>query len=173
MSQQDTEEDAQPIDTTDAEDAQLLLADPDDYHRAQRLKEIHDARRQAAKARREAADKYDDIRHPEDRRNRQHAYLGRRVHQYGIELEPLIDATNVDTEWPDNLPWLTFADYLDSMGYVPGDCPAAISGRKAPEDGKTYPTEGKFTTIVYRYLNRVLAEVRPIIEEDTDTKWEV
>ena len=167
-------EDAEPVDTTTEEDAQLLLADPDDYHRAQRLKEIHEARRKAAEARRTAADKYQDVRRVENRRNQRHAYVARHVHQYAIELEPLIDAADgLDAEWPDTLPWPTFPAYLDSMGYVPGDCPAAVVGDTRPEEGKSYPAEGRCSTTVYRYLNRVLAEVRPIIEEDDSDEWEV
>lgn len=162
-------EDAEPVGTTDGEDAQLLLADPDDYHRAQRLREIHKARRKANQARREAQDKFNDVRHTH-RRNHRAAHVAKHVHQYAVELEPLIRATDGTAQWRDELPWDTFDDYMDRLGYVKHNSPAALGDK---EKGRTYPPMTEYTIKVMRWLNRRLADIEPIIQEDKNDSWEI
>jgi hypothetical protein len=99
-----TDTESEPIDTTDAEDAQLLLADPDDYHRSQRLKQIHDARRKV----------HDTTHQSNDIREVKNAVV-----LYGIELLPLIRDTDFDTSLPDGLAWDSIGGYITRHGEVP------------------------------------------------------
>jgi hypothetical protein len=102
-----TDTDPEPLDTTDADDAQLLLADPDDYHRAQRLREIHQARRQV-----HTAINADGGTDTTDVRNA--------TVLYALEVLPLIHGTDFDTDLPDALPWDSIERYVDAFGTYDG-----------------------------------------------------
>lgn len=155
----DESENTEPIDSTETEDAKILLADPGDYHRAQRLKEIHGARNQVRNVRQEGRDAMN---------NKIPYKLQSAVHEYALELEPIVNQITLDTNWPKAAPWDSFDEYCDLLG-------------QSIEEHQGNPElNAEFTTatineslIVYRYLNNVLAEIRPIIEEDDSDEWEV
>jgi len=143
----------EPIDTTDTEDAQLLLADPDDYHQAQRLREIHQARQQVHKTLREI-DRYTTSKaHQKQRRA-----LADAVAAYTAELEPLITATDYDDSVAHG-PWETLRQYTTMLGSHPD----------ADEDTPTYQVH----MLIFQQANQFLAEVKPLITEDETTEWEV
>lgn len=149
------EPEPEPVDTTDKEDAQVLLADPEDYHHTQRLREIHDARRNVHKTLRQTEGYV-----PEEKHIAQRARLCIAVTAYITELEPLFDATDAEQTLPDNLPWTDLSEYATTMGAWGKD----DKRKKAPYE---------CSTLVFREANRFLAEVKPLIEEEETKEWEV
>lgn len=89
------------------------VVDPEDYNRNQRFKEIHEARRRVS-------DFVAGIESPEfDRHNREQATkLAHLVALYILELEPLIDNSDIDRGEmiPDNLPCSSLSDYAHTLG---------------------------------------------------------
>lgn len=149
----DAEREGLEIDTTDAEDAAVMLADPDDYHDAQRLREIHQARRRVAKGLEEA-----DRRKDGKVENSQTRKLGDVLAIYVMELLPICERAGLDTTLRDRSPWEDLEDYADSLG--------------------THPKEGTVPTLrahgwTYRKCNALLAEIKPLIVEDDTNEWEV
>jgi hypothetical protein len=134
--------DPEPVDTTDAEDAEILLADPDDYHQTQRLREIHEARRNVHKSLRGKDIEPHEIQYA--------------VAAYGVELQPLMRKVEFNTDLPDTLPWDDIDAYLDRFG-----------GHNEPTNYVNYHT------FVFRRLNALLADVKPLLEEDDTDEWEV
>lgn len=150
-------EDPEQIDTTDAEDAELLLADPEDYHRAQRLKEIHDARKQV----------HDIIRNYGqigDEKSYEHARmaLSNAITMYIAELEPLIEDAGAEVSLPDKYPWKDVHEFANRNGKLPSD--HKIDAKYIPKPNATE---------VFRICNRFLADVKPLLTEDETTEWEV
>lgn len=136
------------------------IKDPGEYALRRRLEQILDARERVVQARNEAHEKYEDVRNREDRENLAHGHVAQAVHEYACEVEALIAQQNeIETDWPEDTLWGDLTDYINAMGYVPGDCPAAVTGRERPDTEKRYPPESRFSLVVYRYLNRVLAEM--------------
>lgn len=151
------EPEPQPIDTTDKKDAQVLLADPDDYHRTQRLREIHDARRNVHKLLRKTDGFTTTSAHKE-----QKARLSFAVTAYITELEPLFGATDADTSLGDNLPWEDLSMYATMMGSRP------------TEDGtNTEYAPYEWSLYVFRQANQFLSEVKPLLTEEKTKEWEV
>lgn len=151
MSQPEPEPDAEEIeDVPDTE-----LQDPDDYHRRQRLKEIHQRRQQVHKV-------IDDIDRyaSEGDHNRQKKALIDAVIGYITELEPLIQKTEASPELVDRLPWDDVSQYADKIGTW-------------KEDGKVQEGNYAHHIKVFRACNQYLAEIRPLIEEDDTDEWEV
>lgn len=143
-----------PKDNKEIEKEELTvdLNDPDDYHRRQRLKEIHDTRRHVHKALRKL-----DSHGARREIDNQHFKLRNAVALYAIELEPLIkQLDDFDTSLPDPLPWDSIGEYTDLLGYQ-----------------KTKRGSINAHTIVFQRLNKALAEVKPLIEEDDSDEWEV
>lgn len=159
MSQHDTNTDTEPFDTTTAEDAQLLLADPDDYHRAQRLRDIHAARRDVRRVLNEIVRYVSDSDH-----HRQQLNLSDAVTAYISELEPLIEATDYDDSL-ERGPWDNLRHYADLMGRYPED--ARDSRQKNQQAGY------EVSTYIYRQCNSFLAEVKPLMEPEDNDTWEV
>jgi hypothetical protein len=144
---------AQPLEDVDQDEAQLLLADPEDYHEAQRLREIHEARREV----RTVLTGLDTYTETSEHRSQKGA-LAAAITAYIAELEPLIVATGYDDSLRDGLPWRNLRAFADAMGFVPEE-----NGRPG------YNVQ----MAVFREANSFLAEVKPLLEEeDTDT-WEV
>jgi hypothetical protein len=139
-------------DDHDEEPPGTTLADPDDYHRRQRLKEIHQRRQRVVKV-------LDDM-DPwtgSDEHNRQQLNLAHAVALYVAELEPVAERTDESIELRDALPWDDAAEYADKMGY----------------HGEQEIPGYQQSNAVYRACNRFLADVKPLIEPDEQTEWEV
>jgi len=145
-------------DTEEIEDEpEIELQDPDDYHRRQRLKEIH-------KARQKVAEKVGDLdvneKHPKRIRTYTITKLNHTVAMYVNELLPLIehvDVTEEDISLPDTCFHDDIIEYAQYMGMG--------------EDGG--PVNPTHSMEVYRTCNRILADVKPLIEEDDSDEWEV
>lgn len=145
----------EPIDTTDSEDADILLADPEDYHRTQRLREIHEARRTVHEVLREI-----DAYTGRSEHNSQKGKLAHAVTAYITELEPLIHQADVDETLPEGYPWDTLSEYADMMGYHEKDGGGEIAGYHR-------------TMFVFRRANTILSEIKPLLTEEETREWEV
>jgi len=150
-----TDTDAQEI--ANEQEQETSLTDPDDYHRKQRLKEIHQARQEVAKkvgdldvdSSKVGAISFVTIQE-----------LGHAVSMYVNELLPLIETADIDDEMlslPDACHHDDVVGFAMSMGIV--------------EDGR--PAKPPHSLEVYRRCNAILAEIKPLIEEDENTEWEV
>lgn len=137
----------------DPEDDELLLADPDDYHQAQRLREIHDARRHVHKVIRNIERWSVSKRHAKQQRNLTDAVIA-----YYTELEPLIRRSNTKIKLPHDFPFDTADQFATTLG-------------THPEEGQ--PAGYNESQLVFRKLNQFLAEVKPLIEQDDTDEWEV
>jgi len=151
----DAEPDAEPVDTTDTEDAEILLADPDDYHETQRLREIHEARREVLEQARNM-----DIN--EKSGSGIYVYslteLSHTVAMYVNEVLPLMRQSGTDPpELPDACEHDTVFDFAASMGMDSDGSPAP-------------PTH---SLAAFRACNEFLADVKPLITEDDTDEWEV
>ena len=149
MSQHDTAD-------RDDRDEQPELSDPDDYHRKQRLKEIHQRRRQVAKQ----LDQMEPYTN-KDGHGQQKRKLANAVSLYIAELEPIEKRTDAEIELRDKLVWPDATDYADKMGYIPKD---------DENDGIAGYEESH---AVYRACNEFLAKVKPLIEEQENAEWEI
>jgi hypothetical protein len=153
MSQPEPEPDTAE-DTTEEDHPNVELTDPDDYHRKQRLKEIHKRRQQVNKI-------LDDIDrwNKSDEHSRQKLALADGVTAYIGELEPMIMHTEEEPRLPDAMPWESVHEYADLMGSTP----------KNEDTDSHYVHHFR----VFRACNRYLARVKPLIEEDDENEWEV
>jgi hypothetical protein len=134
---------------------EIDLADPDDYHRRQRLKEIHKCRQRVHKTL-DSTDRYTRLSEHKKQTNS----LIDAVALYIAELEPLIERTEASPELPESIPWDTVTEYADKLGsYM--------------DDGQHEKAHYAHSLKVFRACNRYLAEVRPIIEENDTDEWEV
>jgi hypothetical protein len=146
--------DAEPLEEIDEDEAELMIVDPEEYHESQRLREIHQARQKVTKALTEFDPYTIDEEH-----NRQRGKLAYAVTAYYAELEPLIRASNTESvELRDVLPWDTAGEYATCMG-------------NDPSEGKTVGYEA--SVLVFRRLNQFLADVKPLIQPEESTEWEV
>lgn len=152
MPEQTPEPDTEEIE----EEPSQELQDPDDYHRRQRLKQIHKRREQVHKTI-DGMDFYTK----QDEHNRNQTKLGIVVTTYIAELEPLIDKTEASPELPDGLPWDDVTDFANRNGAYYDD------------DGNHQTPSYEACTIVFRACNKYLADVKPLIEEDDSDEWEV
>jgi hypothetical protein len=147
----------QEPDTDTEDEPEIQLADPDDYHRTQRLKEIHKARRRVTE---KVADLDVNRRHPSKIKTYSITELNHTVAMYINELIPLIehaDVTQEDISLPDTCAHDDVIQYARGMGMG--------------EDGG--PVSPAHSMEVYRTCNRILADVKPLIEEDDSDEWEV
>lgn len=152
--------DPDPEDTEEEPD--IELADPDDYHRRQRLKEIHQARQRVHKV----MDSFEDTQYISEGRQ-QRRELAYAVSMYVTELEPLIDDLDADVSLPDHWPWNDILQFADALGHYPKDS-------NPPEKPDKLKYQAKRDTIqVFRICNRVLADVKPLITDDETDEWEV
>lgn len=132
-------------DDTTTEEPPLELADPDDYHRSQRLKTIHQRRRKVHKV-------ADEINNETDYDGRviQKRNLAQAVTSYYTEIEPLLRASEVTLDLPEKFFWRNVTHYADSVGYDYEDEHIASTAE---------------TMLVFRRLNQFLADVKPMITE--------
>lgn len=145
--------DGEPVESVDSEEAEVLLADPDDYHRSQRLREIHKARRQVHDCFTSMETYTSGNTHSNQRGELAHA-----VSAYLIELLPIFRQTDTDTSLPDKLPWRSFNDYVTTTGFNP-----------TTDEYGTYQD----AMIVFETANQRFAEVKPLVEPDESDEWEI
>jgi hypothetical protein len=145
--------DGEPIEELDGEEGATILADPDDYHEAQRLREIHEARRHVHKVHR-------DLDHYTASKNhtRQRASLAGAVSAYIYELLPLLKAADVDISLPDGMPWPDLEHFAVAGGSIPDE-----------NDYAGY----KMSMAVFNQTNGALAELKPLISEEENDTWDV
>lgn len=149
------------VEEIDADEVQLLVNDPDDYHETQRLREIHEARREVHKTLRDI-DRYA----PHKDHCRQRMALADAVTAYITELEPLIRAT----DWEDELDeshWGSLSGFATVMGRLPEPVDSANSR------GQYHTASYEASMYIFRQANQFLDEVKPLVEEETKTEWEV
>lgn len=156
MSNTDTDPDPEPVESTDRKDADVLLADPEDYHNAQRLREIHEARRNVHTVLNEI-EMYTSSKDHIEQKHR----LANAVAAYLAELEPLVHQTDHDLEYEDDtLPWDSALEYASTLGQYNEDGDLEVVGY----------TRSMHT---FQMANQFLAEVKPLITEDDTDEWEV
>lgn len=143
----------QEVGTVDGEEAQLLVNDPDDYHETQRLREIHEARRDV-RTTLKGIERYAT----EAEHNRQQMALADAVTFYISELEELMDATDYDDSLPEMVPWPHLRAYADVMG------------RNTDTDEVAGYEHSMF---VFRRANKFLASVKPLVTEEEENEWTV
>lgn len=145
--------DVEPLEETDDGEAEMIVVDPEEYHESQRLREIHQARRQVTNVLQET----ETIAKTADHR-RQKGSLAFAVSAYYAELQPLIIATDASPlELPDELPWDVVGEY------------AAAMGRNDEGERAAY----EVSMFIFRQLNQFLADVKPLIKPNESTEWEV
>jgi hypothetical protein len=81
---------------------------------------------------------------------------------YVTELEPLIGDTDADVSLPDHYPWDGALQFADALGMIPEDAEKDLTYSPRPNSIE-----------IFRICNRVLADVKPLIEEDENNEWEV
>jgi len=145
--------DRETVETTDSDDAEVMLADPDDYHQAQRLREIHQARREVHNVF-TSIDTWTD----DDTHNNQRGKLSHAVTAYLVELQPVLRQADVDTSFPHHLPWDSFAEYVTATGIRRDD--GEYAGYQA-------------SMAVFELANKRFAKVKPLVEPDDADEWEV
>lgn len=145
-------------DTEAEEEPDIELTDPDDYHRRQRLKEIHKARQRVHKV----VDNFDRAEYLKEGK-KQRRDLAYAVSMYVSELEPLIHDLDADVSLPNRYPWDTALEYADSLGHVPDDY----------ERTQCNYSPRRNSIEVFRICNSVLADVKPLITDDDSNEWEV
>jgi hypothetical protein len=148
--------DPERVDSTDTEDAEILLADPEDYHEAQRLREIHEARQRVA------SEVHDlDVTGRGDVSWESVTKLANAVAVYGEEILALRKQMDQDPiELPEGATHDTVEDFAIAMGMTTGT------------DG-SQPVGPAHSMAVYRACNDFLASVKPLITEDETNEWEV
>lgn len=145
--------DGEPVESVDSDEAEVLLADPDDYHRSQRLREIHKARRQVHDCFTSMETYTSGNTHSNQRGELAHA-----VSAYLIELLPIFRQTDTDTSLPEPLPWPDFKNYTTTTGY-----------RTDNDEYCGYQA----SMMVFETANQRFAEVKPLVEPDESDEWEI
>jgi hypothetical protein len=141
-----------PVGQVDAEEVELHVTDPDDYHETQRLREIHDARKEVRTTLREL-DRYAT---PEEH-HKQKLSLCDAVAFYIAELEELIHATGHDDSL-EGTPWDSLRQYTTMMG-------------ANPETNE--PASYEASIFIFRQANNFLAEAKPLVTEQDENEWTV
>jgi hypothetical protein len=148
-----SEPEPEPVETTDGDEAEVMLADPDDYHQAQRLREIHKARREVHNVFTDI-DTYTD----ENTHNNQRGRLAHAVTAYLVELQPIFRQADVDTSLPNKAGWPNFQSFITATGYKPG-----------LDEYASYQA----AMSVFEIANQRFAEVKPLVEPDETDEWEI
>lgn len=159
-----TTDDPEPVDTERT--AQILLDDPDDYHQTQRLREIHDTRRYVMRVLSEASMRGDN----QDTRKR----LAYAVAGYTAELEPLFNQSDKNDDLPKSLPWETVAEFTAKLGRKATQSNTTTTFKRGNDSQPNKPQYGSVeeTMAVFRKANDLLAEVKPLVDGESD-EWEV
>lgn len=145
--------DTEPVESTDDGDGELLVVDPEDYHEAQRLREIHEARREVQRTAREI-----DTYVTEDEHSKQRGALAMAVTAYIYELLPLMRQVDYDDNLVDGMAWDSLEEY------------ALVSGGLPEEGGRA---RYEVSMRVFGRANEFLSEVKPLIQEQENDTWEV
>jgi hypothetical protein len=174
----DTTDTDAPTMTSDDDAPELHFADPDDYHRTRRLKQIHQAR-EAVRRRR---DDYNAAENKTQQGIRLQRLAGA-VTAYVDELLPLLEASDADDPLtptdndldndrnphrvaiPDK--WVSLHTYATVRGCLPKDHP------KQSSFVNTAAAVPQAHIAVFRAANALLADLRPMIEEEETDEWEV
>jgi hypothetical protein len=151
----DTEEGVE-IEANDAEDKAVMLADPDDYHRSQRLRTIHERRRNVHKV----LDDIDRFATANTHTNQKQA-LADAVSAYILEVETVLEDADVDADLPENPYWDSVGDYAKKLGTY------------TDEDGDQQTAPYPSSMRIFREVNTAFSKVKPLIEEDDNDEWEV
>jgi hypothetical protein len=153
-----TEAEAQreEIAAEDAEDKEALLTDPDEYHRSQRLRTIHERRRNVHKV-------LDDIDRfaTANTHTKQKQALADAVSAYILEVETVLEDADVTAELPENTAWDSVVDYAKNLG--------AYTDEDGDQQTAPYPSSMR----IFREVNTAFSTVKPLIEEDDNDEWEV
>lgn len=141
------------------DDRQIVVEDTDDYNQAQRLKEIHQARREVRKAQKELTrGKANRSEHKES-----HERFAATVAFYGHELLPLMEDTEWERELPEEAPYPSVRAFLKTAPMVP-------PGKK---DEWPYIPE-QVALGVFHHLNQFVREIGLGADfEDSADEWEV
>ena len=127
------------------------LIDAEDFHRKQRLKEIHDARQEVAKAVHEMEI---DNTHPGVLQSEVQR-LGQNLAIYVQELVPLIETAGIDpsyVELPEGHHHANIREFANTMGYATVDGGVSLAELMQ----------------VYEQANMILAELKPLIDSTED-----
>jgi hypothetical protein len=141
--------------TVEAEVSEVL--DPEDYNQNQRLKQIHEARRDVRKALREVTNGRAAVKdHIET-----HRRLAEAVAFYGHELAPLMDEVGYEGELPDGAPVESVYKFVMMMGRI------------EPMIDEDYVPK-HVTMVVYKELSKFAREHGLGVSlADSDDEWEV
>jgi len=148
-----SEHDGEPIESVNDDEANVLLADPDDYHQSQRLREIHSARRKVHEVFTSMDTYTADTEH-----NNQRGRLAHAVTAYVVELLPIFRQTEVSTALPPKLEWDTLGEYVTTTGYD-----------RTADEYAGYQA----SMFVFEQANQRFAEVKPLVEPDETDEWEI
>jgi hypothetical protein len=149
--------DRESVETTGTEEAEVFLADPDDYHQSRRLKEIHTAREHVHKQVRtmDVPDEGDGSLY-----KREVQELSQAVAMYAAELLPLAYQLGMDEAGEIDLPDRHCHDHL-----------AETASRMGM--GNDGPMSRNECMAAFRLCNSILGAVKPMIEKDESNEWEV
>lgn len=135
------------------DDDEVALTDPDDYHRSQRLREIHKARRTVHNTF-TSIDTWTD----ENTHNNQQGRLAHAITAYVVEILPILRQTNTPTGLPNELPWNTFGEFVTTTGYDPHN-----------DEYASYQE----AMMVFEFANQKFADIKPLVQPDEADEWEI
>jgi len=149
-------EGAVEIEPEDAEDQEVLLADPDDYHRAQRLRTIHERRRRVHKVMDEI-DRYTST----GQHNNQKRALADAVVAYIAEVETVLRDADIEVELPEKYPFESPDHFATNLGAY------------TDEHGERQISSYNTSIFMFRQVSNAFSEVKPLIEPDDSNEWDV
>lgn len=146
--------DGMEIEPDDAEDKEVLLADPDDYHRAQRLREIHERHRRVYRV-------LDEIERMSSNHTKQKLNLADAVAAYIAEVEQILHDADREVELPENFPFENIDHYATNIGEY------------YDEDGNHTIASYRVSLSMFRRVKNTFEKVKPLIEPDDADEWDV
>lgn len=144
MSQKAEQSEGQPV---------LQVADPDDYHQAQRLKAIHQARRHVIKTFQGMESLAET-----DVREEQTGQLASAITAYLTETDELLQRSNVQLDLPETYAWDSVRQYMAWGGYD-------LQNHRFPIN--------LYHMAVFRMANEAVAEMQPLVDEQENDSWEI
>ena len=146
-------EQAEHAELADESHHEAVLADPDDYHRSQRLRQIHKARDKVHQHF-TSFDTYTG----EATHNNQKGRLAYAITAYVIEILPILRQTDTSIALPPQLPWDTFSEYVTTTGH----------DYERDEYGSYQEA-----MMVFELANQRFAEIKPLVETDETDEWDI